>query len=116
MLTIRLSRVGKKKKPTFRLIVSEKARDTTGTYLELLGNYNPHTNPPTINVKAERIQYWIGQGASASSTVHNLLVGAKVIEAKKIARGAAKKSDKPAEPAKPAAPAQPATPPAEPAQ
>jgi small subunit ribosomal protein S16 len=103
MLTLRLTRVGKKKKPTFRLIVSEKARDTVGTYLELLGHVNPHTNPSTVVVKADRVKYWLSQGASASPTVHNLLVEAKIIDGKKIAQGRVKKSNEaPAPEAKPA--------------
>ncbi len=90
MLTIRLTRSGKKKKPTFRIIVSEKARDTVGTFLELLGHVNPHTKPATVELKTERIKHWLSKGASASSTVHNLLVDAKLIDGKKIARGSVK--------------------------
>lgn len=82
MLTIRLSRVGKKKHATFRVIVSEKTKDTKGTYLELLGNYDPHTNRAVL--KADRIQYWMSKGASTSGTVHNLLVTEKVITGEKI--------------------------------
>jgi len=91
MLTIRLSRVGKKKKPTFRVIVSEKTKDTHGDFLELLGSYNPHTEPSTITVKADRVKHWISKGAQCSDTVHNLLVTANVIEDKKIPQGRAKK-------------------------
>jgi len=82
MLTIRLSRVGKKKHPIFRVIVSEKLKDTVGNYLELLGHYNPHTN--TAELKAERIKYWISKGAQTSGTIHNLLVENKIIEGEKI--------------------------------
>ncbi|MDP2684606.1 MAG: 30S ribosomal protein S16 [bacterium] len=82
MLTIRLSRVGKKKHPIFRVIVSEKVKDTVGDYLELLGHYNPHTN--TAELKAERIKHWISKGAQTSGTIHNLLVEQKIISAEKI--------------------------------
>jgi small subunit ribosomal protein S16 len=82
MLTIRLSRVGKKKQATFRVIVSEKTKDTIGDYLELLGYYNPHTN--TAELKEDRIKYWISKGAQTSGTVHNLLVGKKIITGDKI--------------------------------
>lgn len=95
MLTIRLSRVGKKKRPTYRVIVSEKSKDTTGTFLEQLGHYDPHTVPATISFNAERVKHWLSHGAQASPTVHNLLVTAKLVEGKKIPRGKAKKSATP---------------------
>lgn len=82
MLAIRLSRVGKKKFALFRVVVSEKTKDTVGNYLELLGNYNPHTNEAVL--KADRIKYWISKGAQPSGSVHNLLVGQKIIEGEKI--------------------------------
>lgn len=82
MLTIRLSRIGTKKKPMYRLIISEKARDTFGRSLEILGSYNPFSKD--LQVKADRIQYWLSQGAQASATVNNLLVERKIIEGKKV--------------------------------
>jgi len=82
MLIIRLSRVGKKKQASFKVIISEKAKDTLGTYLELLGHYNPHTNKAEL--KADRIKYWLGKGAQTSGTVHNLLVDQKIIIGEKI--------------------------------
>lgn len=82
MLTIRLQRVGKKKMPTYRLVVSEKARDTQDRYLELLGTYNPHVAGEQFKPIADRIKYWISKGAQVSPTVHNLLVKAKVIVGK----------------------------------
>ena len=82
MLAIRLSRVGKKKYATFRVVVSEKTKDTVGNYLELLGNYNPHTNEAEL--KADRIKHWISKGAQPSGSVHNLLVEQKVIDGEKI--------------------------------
>ena len=83
MLTIRLSRFGATKRPTFRLIVSEKARDPWGRYLEELGFYNPKVKPPVIQLKAERIKYWISKGAQTSSTINNLLIDQKIIDGKK---------------------------------
>ena len=82
MLTIRLSRIGKKKKPMYRLIISEKARDPYGKALEILGSYNPFTKD--IILKKERILYWIKNGAGLSATVNNLLVENKVISNKKV--------------------------------
>lgn len=82
MLTIKLAKIGKKNYPVFKLIISEKTKDTQGDYLELLGDYNPHTNK--INLKTDRIKYWLSKGAKTTNTIHNLLVEQKVISAKKI--------------------------------
>lgn len=82
MLTIRLSRVGKKNKPTYRLIISEKGRDLYGKSLEILGSYNPHTKD--LQAKAERIKYWLSQGTQMSPTVNNLLIEKNIIEGKKV--------------------------------
>ncbi len=81
---LRLRRAGKKNQPTFRVIVSEKARDTQGKYLELLGTYNPRTQPRTVQLNAERITYWISKGAQASPTVYNLLVDQKIVSTEKV--------------------------------
>lgn len=80
---IRLQRLGKLKQPTYRLIVSEKHRDTQYGSLEILGNYNPVQNPPLVNLKPERIKHWISVGAQMSPTVSNLLISQGVIEGKK---------------------------------
>lgn len=83
MLTIRLQRLGRSKFATYRLIISEKARDTQGRYLEQLGVYNPHAKENQFNAQVDRVKYWISKGATASDTVHNLLVANKIIEGKK---------------------------------
>ena len=70
MLNIRLSRFGKKKHPMYRVIISEKQKDTIEDYLELLGHYDPHTNKAEL--KVDRIKYWLEKGTQASGTVHNL--------------------------------------------
>jgi small subunit ribosomal protein S16 len=83
MLTIRLTRVGKKNDPSFRVIVVEsKRKPQPGNYLEMVGSYDPRTD--RIDLKADRIKHWIGMGATTSETVHNLLVTNKIIDAKKI--------------------------------
>ena len=82
MLTIRLSRIGKKNKPMYRLIISEKARDPYGRALEILGSYNPYTKE--LEAKAERITYWISQGAGTSATVNNLLIEKGIIKGEKM--------------------------------
>lgn len=92
MVVLRLSRVGKKNHPTFRIIASDKRKDPVGTYLELLGNYDPHATPTKIEVNAERVQYWLSKGAQPSDSVHNLLVEKGLIKADKrvIAKAPAK--------------------------
>ena len=83
MLIIRLQRVGKTKSPTYRFIVSEKARDTKGTYLELLGNCNPTEKDNKITVNAERVKYWISKGAQMSNTFNNLFLKNGIISGTK---------------------------------
>ncbi|MFA6393590.1 MAG: 30S ribosomal protein S16 [Patescibacteria group bacterium] len=82
MLAIKLSRIGKKNQPHYRLIICEKGRDPYGEALEILGNYNPHSKD--LQVKNERIKYWISKGAQMTPTVNNLLVENKIIEGKKV--------------------------------
>lgn len=81
MLSIRLTRVGKKKQPMYRVVIMDKQKDPWGKSLEILGNRNPRTKETTLN--AERIQYWISKGAQPSESVWNLLVEHKVVDGKK---------------------------------
>lgn len=83
MLMIRLQRKGKKRQPFYRLVVGEKRSKLKGKQLEELGWFDPKNNQKSFN--GQRIFYWMKQGAKFSDTVHNLLVGAKIIEGKKIA-------------------------------
>lgn len=83
MLRIRLSRVGKKNTPIYKVVVAEKSRPVKGKFIEALGMYNPGNKDNTLNV--ERIKYWISVGAQPSQTVHNLLVKQSIIEGNKIA-------------------------------
>lgn len=78
MLCLKLSRIGKKNQPAFKLIVVEKTKDPWGDYLELLGNYNPKTKKG--NFKAERIKFWLARGAQMTASVNNLLINQKIIE------------------------------------
>lgn len=83
MLTIRLQRIGKKKKPSYRLIVSEKKRDPQAPCLEILGSYDPVQKNKVFTVNKERVLYWMGMGATLSNTISNLLVKEGIIEGKK---------------------------------
>jgi small subunit ribosomal protein S16 len=113
MLTIRLARIGKKNKPFYRLVISQKKKDLYGNSLEILGSYNPHTKELKIN--GEKTKYWLSQGAGMSPTVNNLLIEKKVIEGKKLKASKGRKNKKAAAEAKPAAagPAKPEMPKAE---
>jgi small subunit ribosomal protein S16 len=82
MLTIKLSKLGKKNKKVFRVIISEKGRDPYGNSLEILGSYNQYHKE--LQVKADRINYWISKGAQMTPTVNNLLVGQGIVEGKKV--------------------------------
>lgn len=81
MLKIILSRTGKKKQAFFKLLVTQKHKDPWGKYLENLGNYNPRSK--ALEVKADRVKYWISQGAEPSDTVWNMLVTKGIVEGKK---------------------------------
>lgn len=73
MLAISLMRMGAKGKPFYRLVVKEKRSKRDGAYLENLGTYNPMADPAEVNLKHERIQYWIGVGAQPTDTVKSLI-------------------------------------------
>lgn len=73
MLVIRMRRVGSKKRPFFRLVVTEHTSPRDGAFNEVLGTYNPRTNPETLLLNRERIAYWISKGARPSDTVRTLI-------------------------------------------
>ncbi|KKU71513.1 MAG: 30S ribosomal protein S16 [Parcubacteria group bacterium GW2011_GWA2_47_26] len=84
MLSIRLSRIGKKHQPFYRIIVLDKRKDPWGDYLENLGTYNPMVKPKAINLNIERIKYWLGVGAKPTPTIWNLLVDQKIVSGVKM--------------------------------
>lgn len=101
MLIIRLQRVGRKNIPTFRLVITDsKNGPKSGKVLEVLGNYDTRINNKIEQFDIPRIKHWIAQGAQVSGTVHNFLVGKKVIEGKKVNVLPKKKPIKKEEPAK----------------
>jgi small subunit ribosomal protein S16 len=82
MLKVRLQRIGKKKQAHFRVVVLEHTSKPQGKYLELLGTYDPHAK--TLNVKLERVEYWVSKGAQVSPTVNNLMVNHNVWDRPKM--------------------------------
>ncbi len=79
---IRLQRRGKKHQAAYRLVVGEKRSKLKGQQTDDLGWYDPHTRKSDVN--KERLMYWMGKGAKMSDTVNNILVGAGVVQGKKI--------------------------------
>jgi small subunit ribosomal protein S16 len=73
VLMIRLARVGARKQPHYRVVVIEKDRARNGRSVEVVGLYNPRTNPTTFDVKRDRIDYWVSKGAQLSDRVSRLL-------------------------------------------
>ncbi|GEM_PF-749257 len=102
MLRIRLARTGKRHQATYRVVVSEHTRPTTGKFVEILGYYIPTQNPKVLEIKKERVEYWLSKGAQASDTVHNLLVGKGVLTQKRDIRYARVKTKTAKEEPKPA--------------
>ena len=81
MLAIKLMRTGAKKRPSYRIVVKEKQSKRDGAYLENLGTYNPTREPAEINLKVDRVQYWIGKGAQPTDTVAQLIKQAARMQA-----------------------------------
>jgi small subunit ribosomal protein S16 len=73
VLMIRLSRTGARKQPQYRVVVIEKERARNGRPVEVVGTYNPRTNPASIELKRERIDYWVSKGAQLSDRVGKIL-------------------------------------------
>ena len=89
MLMIRLARFGARKQPYYRVVVIEKDRARNGRSVEVVGTYNPRTNPATVDLKRERIQYWVGNGAQLSERVGKLLAMAPAAAAAPVQTPAA---------------------------
>jgi small subunit ribosomal protein S16 len=80
MLRIRLRRVGAKKKPSYRLVVADQRSPRDGAFVEIIGHFDPMTDPETIVVKEERALHWLKQGAQPSETTARLLGKAGILE------------------------------------
>jgi small subunit ribosomal protein S16 len=78
VLAIRLARIGKTKKPFYRVVVIDKRRPRNGRFVEIVGTYDPLKKPAEIKLEVERIQYWMGKGAQPSDTVRSFLHNQKI--------------------------------------
>jgi small subunit ribosomal protein S16 len=79
-VTIRLTRMGAKKKPFYRLVVADSRFPRDGKFIDVVGTYNPNLNPPAISLNQEKIASWLKRGAHPTTTVRSLI---KKIEAAK---------------------------------
>ncbi len=73
MVRIRLRRMGAKKKPFYRIVVAHKQSPRDGRFIEIVGTYNPLTEPSTVELKPERIAHWLSLGAQPSESVQHML-------------------------------------------
>ena len=73
MVVMRLTRIGSKKRPYYRVVVIDKRRARNGRFLEVLGKYNPIAKDAPAEINAERAQYWLSKGAQPSETVRSIL-------------------------------------------
>ena len=80
MVAMRLTRIGSKKRPYYRIVVIEKRKARNGRFLEVVGQYNPLVNPAQIDVNSERAQYWLSKGAEPSETVRSLLRKKEIVK------------------------------------
>ncbi len=87
---IRLTRLGDKKSPFYRIVVADARKTRDGEYLEKLGTYNPLTNPATIQINKERTAQWLKNGAQPTETTRSILIKEGILPEKKTAP----KSDK----------------------
>lgn len=79
MVKLRLQRFGAHKAPKYRIVAADSRSPRDGKFLEILGTYNPLTNPATVTVDAEKVQSWLAKGAQPTVTVKNILAANNVI-------------------------------------
>jgi len=87
MLAIRLRRTGSKKRPFFRVVVTDSRTARDSSFVEVLGHYNPRTKPETLDLKRDRLEHWLKQGARPSDTIRTLV--ARMPEAPAVEAAAA---------------------------
>jgi small subunit ribosomal protein S16 len=90
MLAIRLRRTGSKKRPFFRVVVTDSRTARDSSFVEVLGHYNPRTKPETLDIKRDRLEHWLKQGARPSDTIRTLV--ARMPEAPAVEAAAADSS------------------------
>ena len=86
MVKLRLRRTGRKKQPTFRIVVADSQSPRDGKFIEVVGQYMPRQGEQALNLKADRVHYWLDSGAQPTDTVRSLLRRAGVLKARHEAR------------------------------
>jgi len=76
-VSIRLRRAGSSRRPAYRVVVADSRSPRDGRFIEIIGHYNPLTEPPTVKIDRAKAEQWIKQGAQASNTVKKLLANVK---------------------------------------
>ena len=79
MLKLRLRRMGAKKRPSYRIVVAESSAPRDGKFIEIIGHYDPLTDPATIKLNEERAKHWLSVGAQPTETVRNILRRAELV-------------------------------------
>jgi small subunit ribosomal protein S16 len=99
LVKIRLRRVGAKKKPSYRLVVADSRAPRDGAFIDIIGHYNPLTEPATIDIDEEKVLRWLSQGAQPTEIVSKLLSKAGIAKEPKAAKPAKARAAKKAKPA-----------------
>ena len=79
MLKIKLRRMGAPKKPSYRIVIADSRSPRGGSFIEIIGQYDPMTDPETVKVEVEKARSWIAKGAQPTDTVNRLLKKAGVL-------------------------------------
>lgn len=80
MVKLRLQRFGANKKPFYRIVAADSRSPRDGKFLEIVGTYNPVTNPATVSVDAEKVNKWLANGAQPTVTVKNILKAQNIVK------------------------------------
>ncbi len=80
MVKVRLRRMGAKKQPTYRFVVADSRSPRDGRFIEILGHYNPRTEPKTLEVNADKAKEWLAKGAQPTETVRRLFAEKGIME------------------------------------
>ena len=80
MVKIRLRRMGAKKQPTYRFVISDARSPRDGRFIEIVGHYNPRTEPKTVVIDEEKVKAWLAKGAQPSDPVRRLLAARGIVE------------------------------------
>jgi len=80
MVRIRLRRIGLKGQPSYRIVAADKENARDGRFLEILGNYNPRTNPATLEIQEDRVYHWMKNGAQPSESVEKIFKSVGTLE------------------------------------